>query len=264
ELEAELRRALEHDEMVVWYQPKLALGSGVIVGVEALVRWNHPRRGLVPPDQFIPVAEEAGLIARLGGWVLGQACAQAQLWQQRYGLPLSVAVNVATHQLQQPGLAEDVTYALEASALDPASLVLEITESGLIPQLRGPMATLTELKGIGVQLSIDDFGTGYSSLDRLRQLPIDELKIDKSFVKEIGASDGADSLVSAILAMADALARRVVAEGVETTEQLAFLRAHGCDQVQGYLIARPGAPDQIEGLLATHGHARRVRPPVEG
>ncbi|MDQ3679638.1 MAG: EAL domain-containing protein [Actinomycetota bacterium] len=264
DLEAELRRALEHDELVVWYQPKLSMASGVMVGVEALVRWDHPRRGLVPPDQFIPVAEEAGLIARLGEWVLRQACTQAGVWQQRYGSPLSVAVNVSTYQLRQPGLVEAVSSALAASGLGSASLVLEITEGSLIEERGGPLAILAELKGLGVQLSVDDFGTGYSSLARLWHLPIDELKIDKSFVKEIGASDGADSMVSAILAMAEALARRVVAEGVETTEQLAFLRDHGCDQVQGYLIARPGLPDHLEGLLANPGDVLRLQPPVKG
>jgi diguanylate cyclase (GGDEF)-like protein/PAS domain S-box-containing protein len=251
ELETELRRALEEEEIAVHYQPKLAAPSGTVVGVEALARWANPRRGMVPPAEFVAIAEEAGLVSRLGQVVLEQACQQVRIWQQQYGQHLTVAVNVSTRQLQEPGMVEEVAAVLTRSGLAPSSLILEITESSLSSDAPGCLATITRLKELGVQLAIDDFGTGYSSLDRLRQFAVDELKIDRSFVSEISSPNGPAPLVTAVIALARGLGHRVVAEGVETPEQLAFLQAQGCDQVQGYLFARPAPASDMATSLAT-------------
>jgi diguanylate cyclase (GGDEF)-like protein/PAS domain S-box-containing protein len=251
ELETELRRALEGEEIVVYYQPKLATRSGIIVGVEALARWPHPRRGMVPPVEFVAVAEEAGLVSRLGMLVLEQACHQVRNWQQQHGQDLTLAVNVSTRQLHEPGMVETVAASLARSGLAAHSLILEITEGSLSSDEPACLSTLTRLKELGVQLAIDDFGTGYSSLGRLGQFPIDELKIDRSFISEISSPNGPAPLVTAVIALARGLGHRVVAEGVETPEQLAFLRAQGCDQVQGYLFARPAPAGDMATLLAT-------------
>jgi diguanylate cyclase (GGDEF)-like protein len=248
ELETELRQAMETGQVIVHYQPKLDLRTGSIAGVEALVRWDHPQRGIVPPNDFVPVAEQCGLIWRLGQFVLVRACNQVKQWEERFGLPLTVAVNVSPRQLSRPAFAKVVEGALASSGLPADRLVLEITEGSLIGTAGGAQAVLVELKRLGVQLSIDDFGTGYSSLDRLRSFPVDEMKIDKSFVQEIGTPNG-DSLVAAMVGMGSALGHRVVAEGVETHEQLAFLQDRLCDHVQGYLVSRPVTAEALEVLL---------------
>jgi diguanylate cyclase (GGDEF)-like protein len=249
ELEAELRHALDREKLVIHYQPVCELPTGRLIRTEALVRWHHPRRGLIPPAEFIPIAEERGLIVPLGQWVLRQACHQTRRWQQRHPSepPLGVAVNLSTGQLQ-PGLVDTVAEALRESGLDPRCLTLEITES--LMEAVGSLAYLTELKALGARLAIDDFGTGYSSLSRLRSFPIDEVKIDRSFVADIAPGHTGGPLVAAVTAMAHALGLQLVAEGVETFEQLRFLLGRGCDAVQGYLVGRPVPASTLQQLLA--------------
>jgi diguanylate cyclase (GGDEF)-like protein len=251
ELEAELRRALDEDHLVVHYQPVCELPTGRLARTEALVRWQHPRRGLVSPAEFIPLAEERGLIAPLGQWVLRHACAQTHRWQQRHPgePPLGVAVNLSPGQLR-PGFVESVGETLREVGLDPRCLTLELTETLLMQEAAGTLGYLTGLKDLGVRLAIDDFGTGYSSLGRLRSFPIDEVKIDRSFVNDIGPGRCGGPLVAAVTAMGHALGLRVVAEGVETFEQLRFLLGLGCDAVQGYLAGRPVSAGAMQQLLA--------------
>ena len=245
ELEAELRHGIEQGELVLHYQPKIDLRSGALVGAEALVRWQHPTRGLVPPDEFIPLAEDTGLILSLGRWALQEATRQTRQWQQRSGRDLTIAVNVSTRQLRDPGLERDVEAALDSSGLPPAGLTIEITESAL-QEGTSAATVLSRLDQLGVRLSIDDFGTGYSSLDRLRHIPVHEVKIDKAFVQEIDATGDGAPLVVAMIAMAHSLGHHVVAEGVESPHQIEFLRAHGCDQAQGYLVGRPVPGHEFE------------------
>jgi diguanylate cyclase (GGDEF)-like protein len=251
ELEAELRRALDHDQLVVYYQPVCELPTGRLMRTEALVRWQQPQRGLLSPAEFIPLAEERGLIIPLGQWVLRQACQETRRWQQRHPSdpPLGVAVNLSAGQLR-PGFVDSVADILRKTGLDPRCLTLEITETLLMDEAARTLEHLMELKDLGVQLSIDDFGTGYSSLGRLRSFPIDEVKIDRSFVDDIAPGRTGGPLVAAVTAMGHALGLRVVAEGVETFEQLRFLLGRGCDAVQGYLVGRP-VPASVLQLLLT-------------
>jgi diguanylate cyclase (GGDEF)-like protein len=259
ELEADLRGAVGRGELTVHYQPVVTLDTGRCAAVEALVRWNHPEHGLVPPLKFIPLAEAIGVIGEIGEFVLGQACRQARRWQLAYpgDPPLSVAVNLSAAQLT-PGLVETVAQALREAELDPRSLILEITESMLIEEAEETMAYLTELKALGVRLAIDDFGTGYSSLSRLRAFPVDELKIDRSFINDIESGREGVPLAASMIAMGHTLGLEVVAEGVETATQLAFLGRQGCDRVQGYLLARPMEADAIDRLLADAAATREV------
>jgi diguanylate cyclase (GGDEF)-like protein len=254
ELEADLRRALEEGTLDVHYQPVCALPTGRLARLEALARWRHPRRGLVPPAEFIPLAEDKGLIVPLGQWVLRRACHQTRAWQQLHsGDPsLGVAVNLSAGQLR-PGLVETVAEAPGESGLAARCLTLEITESLLMDESAESLSYLSDLRALGVRLAIDDFGTGYSSLGRLRSLPIDELKIDRSFVADIAPGTTSGALVTAVTAMARALGLEVVAEGVETFEQLRFLLARGCDAVQGYLVGRPVPASTMRRLLAEPG-----------
>jgi diguanylate cyclase (GGDEF)-like protein/PAS domain S-box-containing protein len=259
ELESDLRRALRQDELLLHYQPLLALPSGDIIGVEALIRWRHPTRGLIPPNDFIPIAEESDLVGELGRWVLQRSCADLMKWRDRNpdGPDLSVAVNIATRQLLTPWLVDQVREALDISGLPPRCLTLEITEGALMSDTAGSIVTLESLQALGVRLAIDDFGTGWSSLARLRSFPADKLKIDRAFVSEITRPDDPAPLVSAVTAMAHSLGLRVVAEGVETPEQLACLDAIGVDEVQGFLLSRPVPAADIADLLA--GDDRLVR-----
>jgi diguanylate cyclase (GGDEF)-like protein len=249
ELETDLRRALERGEFFLHYQPKVEIVSGLIVGVEALLRWKHPIRGLVPPLDFIPLAEETGLIVPIGEWVLATACARVNAWQGR-GLPkLSVAVNLSGRQFADSMLLAKLTRIIHASGLDPAYLELEITESVVMANGECAVAVLDNLKSIGVQIAIDDFGTGYSSLAYLKRFPIDTLKVDRSFIRDIPADAGDMKITRAIVAMAHGLRLKVVAEGVETAEQLEFLRGLSCDAVQGYFLHRPLREGEVADVL---------------
>ena len=257
-MENKLRRALDRDELVLHYQPKVELRRGGVVGVEALVRWQSPEEGLIPPDRFIPLAEETGLIIPLGDWVLRKACAQARAWLDA-GLPaMRMAVNMSARQLTKGTLMADVVGILEQTGLPPDLLELEITESSLMERLEETAATLRQLRNMGIHLTADDFGTGYSSLNYLRSLPLDSIKIDQSFVSDIGtvnSESGAEGLVSAVIGIGQSLNLKVIAEGVENHQQLAFLRQQWCDQIQGFLFSRPIPADDFATLL---NDARRL------
>jgi len=250
-LETNLRRAIEQQEFLVYYQPQIDVSSGNILGVEALVRWDHPASGLIAPDRFIPLAEETGLIVPLGEWVLFTACTQARAWLDDPDQPtLSVAVNLSPRQFRQHNLAAHVRAVLEASGLPAALLELEITESAIMDNPGQAIATLQALKDLGITISIDDFGTGYSSLAHLKRFPIDKLKIDQSFIRDIPRDHSDMEIAATIIAMARNLHLKVLAEGVETEEQLAFLQSHGCDAYQGYLCSRPIPASELERWLA--------------
>jgi len=253
-LERELRQALERGEFVLHYQPQLELASGRLVGAEALVRWNHPERGLVPPGEFIPAAEANGLIRPLGAWVLREACRQATAWRER-GWDLSVAVNLSPAQLRHRQLLPLIGVALEAAGLEPARLELEITEGVLMENVEQQGdGLLRGLTADGVRLALDDFGIGYSSLAYLRHLPVKTIKIDRSFVRDLGQDPDALALVRAIVSLGHSLRKRVVAEGIENATQLALLRELGCDEAQGYHIARPLDATQFADLLASRDY----------
>jgi len=244
-----LRRALERNEFALYYQPQIELASDRVIGVEALLRWQHPELGLIEPQRFIPVAEESGLIVPIGQWVLFEACRQAMAWQQAGLPPLTMAVNFSGVQFKRGDVEQSVRRALEESGLPPALLELELTESILIQNVDGVLASLQNLKRLGVQLSIDDFGTGYSSLAYLKRFDIDRLKIDRTFVRDLATDPDDAAIVRAIIQMANSLNLRTIAEGVETQDMLAQLRAFGCDEVQGFLFARPmPAADMVRFL----------------
>ena len=249
ELESELRHALERGQFHLEYQPQLDLASGAVVGMEALLRWQHPQLGRVPPASFIGLAEEMGLITPIGDWVLRTACAQARAWQLAGHGPLRLAVNLSARQFKQKNLLHAVAQVLANTGLAAAHLELELTESMVMHDVEQATTIMAKLKALGVQLSIDDFGTGYSSLAYLRHFPIDVLKIDKTFVSDITHSMDDAAIVRAIISLAHSLRLKVIAEGVETEQQLAFLRRHGCDQMQGYLFSRPLAAAAFETLL---------------
>jgi diguanylate cyclase (GGDEF)-like protein len=245
ELETELRRAVPAGELVLHYQPKLDLATGAFVGAEALVRWQHPKHGLLPPGRFIPLAEDSALIVALGENVLLQACLQARIWRESGFGDKTVAVNLAARQLRDARIVDTVRQALHATGLLPSSLELEITESSIMHDIGHATSLLHQLRDLGVTISIDDFGTGYSSLSALRSFPANKLKIDRSFIHEIESSPSAAAVVLAVISFARTLGMRVIAEGVETVGQAAYLAAHGCDEVQGYLVARPLPAAQI-------------------
>jgi diguanylate cyclase len=249
-LEVELRQALEREEFEVYYQPKVNLRTGEIEGAEALVRWHHPLRGAISPTEFIPMAEKTGFIVPLGQWVLKTACTQAKSWQAA-GLPaIRIAVNLSGYQFSQPDLGVSIVEILEETELDPSYLELELTESALMQNPKAAIAILQELKSLGIQISIDDFGTGYSSLSHLTQFPFDVLKIDRSFVCQLTEDAKNAAITTAILQMARSLNLKVVAEGVETPSQIAFLQGHECDEIQGYLFSPPLSAEQFRSLLA--------------
>jgi diguanylate cyclase (GGDEF)-like protein/PAS domain S-box-containing protein len=248
--ESSLRQAITECELELHYQPIVTLPEVKVTGMEALVRWRHPTRGLIGPDEFIAIAEETGLIVPLGAWVLREAVQQAVTWQQRPGhADLQMSVNLSARQIAQPNVVEMVAEVLEASGLAPQCLELEITESTLMGDARTSIAILNALKEVGVGLSVDDFGTGYSSLAYLKRFPVDELKIDQSFVQGLGQDPEDTAIVRAIVSLASALGLTPVAEGVETSLQLAALLDLGCSRAQGYLFARPGPPADVECML---------------
>ena len=260
ELETDLRRALETNEFELHYQPKLELASGSVVGVEALLRWRHPARGWIPPDTFIPVAEETGLIIALGDWVIRQACSQLVAWSREGLGHLTIAVNASVHQFSRPNFADSVLRTLFSYGVKPSQLHIEITESALMRNVEDTAACLSKFRAAGIALSVDDFGTGYSSLGYLRQLPIDALKIDRSFVRDVHVTADDKAICAAIIAMARELRLKVIAEGVENAEQLEMLRSQGCDQAQGYFIGRPQPAASLAAWLAQGGVAGAATP----
>jgi diguanylate cyclase (GGDEF)-like protein/PAS domain S-box-containing protein len=247
-LENNLRRALKRDEFVLYYQPQMDIAGHRAVGAEALIRWKHPTFGLMSPNRFIPIAEECGLIIPIGDWVLRTACHQAKSWQER-GIHLTVAVNLSVAQFYQKNLLQSVTDALQSAKLDPQYLELEITESILMDEDKPAIETLRSLRELGVKVSIDDFGTGFSSLSYLKQIPVDKLKIDQSFVQDLDDDAEDAAIVNAIIVMAKGLNLKVTAEGVETPGQFRFLQSHGCDAFQGYYSSRELAPRQFMEFL---------------
>jgi diguanylate cyclase (GGDEF)-like protein/PAS domain S-box-containing protein len=250
-IEESLRRALERDEFMVHYQPKINLKTGEITGAEALLRWNHPVRGMVPPGDFIPIAEDCGLIVPIGNWVLRESCKQARAWMDA-GLPVAtMAVNISAMEFRDENFLDGVFRILQETGLDPAALELELTESVLMKRAESTQSILKALRGSGIQLAVDDFGTGYSSLSYLRKFPIDALKIDQSFIRQITTAPDDTTIVTAVISMGRSLKLRVVAEGVETLEELTFLQAHQCDEAQGYYFSRPVIAEQFAHLLKT-------------
>jgi EAL domain-containing protein (putative c-di-GMP-specific phosphodiesterase class I) len=259
-LEQMLRRALSNDELMVHYQPLIDLrNENPVFGVEALLRWRHPDLGVLSPVHFIATAENSGLIIPIGSWVLNEACRQVRAWQRKLGIDLIVSVNLSARQFQQPTLVDEVSTALASSGLDPSLLELEITESSAMQNAENTVRTLRELKKLGILIAMDDFGTGYSSLNYLKRFPIDTLKLDQSFVKDL-ATDGEDrAIATAILALARSLELEVIAEGVETEEQLIFLRERDCERFQGFFFSEPLPPERIEDFVRDFDVAALMR-----
>jgi diguanylate cyclase (GGDEF)-like protein len=262
-VESRLRRALDDGALVLHYQPQYDLRRSRIVGCEALIRWNHPEHGLLPPSEFLPVAEDSGLIVPIGAWVLHEACRQTSVWHAAGHVGLRIAVNVSSRQFRERGFEQLVSSALAQSGLRPESLELEITEGSLIADVDATVTTLYALKRLGVRLSIDDFGTGYSALSYLKRLPVDVLKIDQSFVRELTTHPVNATITEAIVRLARGLDLATIAEGVETPEQLLLLGSYGCHRMQGYLFGRPSPPEQFAEWLAhppfrwNHGESGR-------
>jgi diguanylate cyclase (GGDEF)-like protein len=250
-LEGQLRYALERQELLLYYQPKVNLKTGAITSVEALIRWQHPERGLLLPGQFLTIAEDTGMIVAIGHWVLREACRQTREWLDA-GIPaVPVAINISSQEFRSEQFLEGIQVALKNTCLDPRYLELELTETVLMRHAESTAYALGQLKGLGVRLAVDDFGTGYSSLSYLTRFPIDTLKLDQSFLHDIIASSNDAIVVSAVISMAKRLKHKVVAEGVETPEQLAFLQAHGCEEGQGYYFSRPVTAQRFAKLLET-------------
>jgi len=250
-LEASLRRALEREEFLLHYQPKVNLNTGEITSVEALIRWQHPDRGLVSPAEFVPIAEDSGLILPIGRWVLREACRQTRAWQDAGLPPIPAAVNVSYAEFRKTDFVEGVQTTLKETGLEARYLELELTEGVLMDDAKFTASVLQELKGMGIRLAADDFGTGYSSLSYLREFPIDILKIDRSFINQITADCDGSTIVDAIISMGKSLKHVVVAEGIETQGQRAYLQAHHCQEGQGYLFSRPLPAAQFAVLLQT-------------
>jgi EAL domain-containing protein (putative c-di-GMP-specific phosphodiesterase class I) len=251
-LENDLRLAMAREEFVLHYQPKMDLKTGAIIGVEALIRWRHPVRGLVSPAQFIPIAEDCGFIVPIGRWALGEACRQARAWQDAGLPPMCIAVNISAVELRARDFVAGVRAILTETGIEPRHLELELTETFLMQDLESTSAVLRALKDMGVHLALDDFGTGYSSLSYLKRFPIDTLKIDRSFVSDLTTDADDASIVNAVISMGKSLHMGVVAEGVETREQLEFLREQGCPEAQGYYFSQPLVAAELVQLLR-HG-----------
>jgi len=251
-MESGLRRGLGAREFILHYQPLVHIESGVTIGVEALIRWQNPEVGLIPPDQFIHVAEDIGLINPIGDWVLREACRQVRAWQDAGLPPLVVAVNVSPLQFRQAGFVDTVANALATSGLEARFLELELTERTVMNDAELNLGTLSALNGMGVELALDDFGTGYSSLAYLKRFPVGKLKIDRSFVRDLEVDPDDRAIASTILSMGRSLRLKVLAEGVETREQYAILRGMGCELVQGYHFSRPLPPEELVAFLKKH------------
>jgi diguanylate cyclase (GGDEF)-like protein len=248
-VENSLRHALVRNELSLHYQPLVNLESGKVTGVEALLRWHHPELGMVTPDMFIPIAEESSLIIPIGEWVLGEACRQIKHWREAGYPDLRVAVNISSRQLWQPNLVDTILRIVAESGADAAGLELELTESMLMRHTEETVAMLTKLRDHGIRLAVDDFGTGYSSLAYLKSFPIHTLKIDRSFIRDISEDPNDAAITSAIIAMAHSLSLGVIAEGVETAAQLAYIRGQGCDEAQGFYFSKPLPADQFWDVL---------------
>ncbi|MEX0682909.1 MAG: EAL domain-containing protein [Dehalococcoidia bacterium] len=249
DLEVELRRAVESEQFVLLYQPIVGVEDRALVATEALIRWQHPDRGLIGPSNFIRLAEETGAIVPIGDWVIRTACAQVARWLED-GLPaVPVSVNVSGHQLQHSDLVATIQNALMDAGLPPRFLHLEITEGVVLQDVSKAVIILRALREMGVEISIDDFGTGYSSLTYLKRLPVDSVKIDRSFIADLATDPNDAAIATAIIAMAHSIGLRVIAEGIETEEQLAFLRSHGCDEMQGFLEGRPVPAAELTARL---------------
>jgi diguanylate cyclase (GGDEF)-like protein len=262
-LERELRQAIKNKEFQLYYQIQVD-NSGNALGAEALIRWIHPERGLVSPAQFIPLAEETGLIVPIGHWLLDTACAQIQAWQQQeHTRDLTLSINVSAKQFRQSDFVTQVRSAIERHSIDPMQLKIELTESLLLENMEDTIVSMTALGEIGVQFSLDDFGTGYSSLQYLKQLPLFQLKIDQSFVRDIVTDSHDRSIVRTIIAMAQSLYLNVIAEGVETEEQRELLLSNGCRRYQGYLFGKPVPVDQFDAALLQSGAGTNLLKPIQ-
>ncbi|QGM98776.1 putative bifunctional diguanylate cyclase/phosphodiesterase [Methylocystis parvus] len=258
-LENDLRRAIKRDEFLLVYQPKRCIATGAITGVEALLRWRHPELGLLPPDRFIPIAEESGLIVPMGKWVMERACAQHMAWRAQGLGPVSVAVNLSPRQLYDDHIVSDICEALAKAGMEPDWLELEITENMVMQDAGDALMVLRAIKETGVKLAIDDFGAGHTSFALIRQIPLDKIKIDRSFVNDILTDPNDRAIAEAIISLGQALKLRVVAEGVETEAQEAFLREHGCNEIQGYLFSRPLEADALHAFVSDHNLGRLLR-----
>jgi diguanylate cyclase (GGDEF)-like protein len=261
-LESDLHQALARDQFVLHYQPKVDAQTGRLRGAEALIRWLHPERGLVPPATFIPLAEDSGLIEGIGNWVIHEACRQARAWQDQGLAPTRVAVNLSAFQFHNGKLLEAIRRSLDEFSLDPAYLEVEITESALMSDPEESVAILRRLSEMGVLVSVDDFGTGYSSMSYLQRFPIDKLKIDRTFISDVTSSNDDASIVSAIVSLGHTLNLKVIAEGVETPEQLEFLQMLGCDQYQGYHYSRPMPAAEFAELIRRDGSGHEAATPA--
>jgi EAL domain-containing protein (putative c-di-GMP-specific phosphodiesterase class I) len=249
QLENQLRKGINEGQLEVFYQPKLCLAADSLNAAEALVRWRHPELGLVPPSDFIGLAEETGLIGAIGEFVLRQACQQVRAWQEQGLAQIRVSVNLSVHQLRQGNLLSLVRQVLDETGLAPQFLELELTESQLLDNVESVISTFQQLRELGVKLAIDDFGTGYSSLSYLKRFPVDYVKIDQTFIRDLTPGSEDAAITRAIIAMAHSLELKVVAEGVETQAQMDFLKSQRCDEIQGYLISKPVPADQFAQLL---------------
>jgi len=260
-LEALLRRALAQGEFQVYYQPQVDIATGQIIGAEALVRWQNPDRGIISPVEFIPLAEETGLIIQIGEWVLLSACAQAASWLEAGFSPFRISVNLSARQLSDPQLKARIVQILETTGLDPANLELEMTESALVENATVAGATLNELKALGIRIAVDDFGTGYATLGYLKQFAFDSLKIDRIFVRNANEDTQNAAITTAVILLGHSLNMTVIAEGVETEAELAFLKKHQCDIMQGYLFSCPQPAAIFENLLVV-AHQHSLEPPL--
>ena len=257
-METELHRAIEREELIVYYQPKVDLKTGNILGMEALVRWQHPQLGVLPPNEFIPLAEQTGLIEKIGHWVIRVACRQVRSWQEAGYGTINVAVNLSPLELRDPELGDRIIALVNELDIPPSALELEITETVVMQSMETAAGTLEKLSKAGLSIALDDFGTGYSSLSYLKRFPLSKVKIDRSFISDFMQESNDAAIVSAIIAMSHSLGLRVVAEGVETDEQLRFLQDLHCDEMQGYLISRPVPREEATDLLARASSIRRM------
>ncbi len=263
-LENGLRLALDKKELFLVYQPQMNIATGKIIGLEALLRWQHPALGLVPPDKFIRIAENSGLIMPIGEWVLRTACSQARKWQEEGLSVVPVAVNVSAVQFRQEDFPEIVRRVLHETGLAPQYLELELTESLLLSNADVVFSVLQQLTAMGLRLAIDDFGTGYSSLSYLKKFPVSKLKIDRSFIRDIAVNPDDMAITTAIISMAKSLNLKVIAEGVENEAQMSFLRAHECDEIQGYYFCKPLAAGEVADKLRADDSEARVRAQASG